>query len=230
MMNFKPSFILNTGDLVANGKDPAGWKAYDAITGDMRRQVPVYTARGNHDLGGPGYEERMSAPIASGNRLYYSFSQSNCHVIALDCFSPLEQGTAQYEWLVKDLKESQDKFQHIFVFFHEPPYSIGLHGSNLKLRDLLCPLFKRYGVRAVFTGHDHIYYRTIRDDIPYIVTGGGGAPLYPCDGAKAQPGDKWESVHNFVVVQVSGPRVTFTAIRSNGTILDQLTVRAHNHN
>jgi hypothetical protein len=39
-------------------------------------------------------------------------------------------------------------------------------------------LFKKYGVTAVFSGHDHGYYRTVRNGIPYFVSAGGGAAIY----------------------------------------------------
>src|SRR5207247_1297767 len=60
--------------------------------------------------------------------------------------------------------------------FHHPIYSSGKkHGSDLKLRGKLEPLFVRYGVNAVFSGHDHIYERTIpQQGIHYFVTGAGG--------------------------------------------------------
>jgi hypothetical protein len=48
----------------------------------------------------------------------------------------------------------------------------------LALRPLLDSLFQKHGVKLVFQGHDHLYYRTVRSGITYVVTGGGGAPLY----------------------------------------------------
>jgi hypothetical protein len=50
--------------------------------------------------------------------------------------------------------------------------------------------FVKYRPRAVFCGHDHLYYRTVRDNITYIVTGGGGAPPYrPENRQITLPGD-----------------------------------------
>src|SRR5579883_1260104 len=83
IMAQKPDFVIQTGDLVHRGSDAELWKIYDEITGAMRRQIPVYPARGNHDLGGPGYEERVTAPFTSGNKLWYSFEKGENHFIAL---------------------------------------------------------------------------------------------------------------------------------------------------
>jgi hypothetical protein len=45
-------------------------------------------------------------------------------------------------------------------------------------RDRLHQLFMKTGVKTVFAGDDHRYDRTERNNILYIITGGGGAPIY----------------------------------------------------
>ena len=39
-------------------------------------------------------------------------------------------------------------------------------------------LYDKYNVTAVFSGHDHIYYRTKRNNTSYIISAGAGAPIY----------------------------------------------------
>ncbi len=229
LLKQKPEFILQTGDLVHDGSNRSLWQIYDSITGEARKSVPFYPTRGNHDLGGPGYEARVTTPFTSGNKLYYSFDKGNCHFIclAVDEATAYAEGSAQYKWLRGDLENTRQTHPaHIFVFFHVPPYSIGSHGSDREVRRQLCPLFIRYGVDIVFNGHDHNYYRTRRDGVTYLVTGGGGAPLYPVNPKKgAIAGDRYESVNNAVVCDVNGAQVTITALRANGTILDHFTLR-----
>ena len=71
------------------------------------------------------------------------------------------------------------------VLFHHPVFSPGTgHGSTPGFRPGLPRMFRRWGVDLVLNGHDHIYalskpLRRIR----YVVTGGGGAPLYGCSPA-----------------------------------------------
>jgi hypothetical protein len=219
MMNFKPDLILLTGDLVPNGKDPESWKDYDAVTGDMRKEVSVYAARGSNDDGGSAFSQRLPSPVTGS--LFYSFDRAQCHFTAIDSSSSFSPGSAQYSWVENDLSNAARKNQQTFVFFCQPPYSIGSRGCDEECRKSLCPLFIQYHVRAVFNGRDRMYYRTIRDGIPYVVTGGGGAAQEPCLFSKALPDDRMESVHHFVVCQVTGPRLIITAVRDDGTILDQ---------
>lgn len=222
-----PAFVLQTGDLVKSSTDNGLWKIYDSITADMRAKMPVYPSRGNHDVGGTGYEDRVTAPFTSGNKLYYSFNQGNSHFVslAIDEFVPYDVGSEQYKWLEADLAAASPTARHIFVFFHVAPYSIGNHGSNLIVRRILCPLFEKYNVRAVFNGHDHIYYHTRRNGIHYIVTGGGGAPLYYPDPKKgAIEGDKWARAHNYVICDVKGDKVDVIVYRSDGTRIEHFAI------
>ena len=219
----KPDFVLQTGDLVHTGSNASLWKIYDEITGEMRKKLPVYPSRGNHDVGGPGYEERVTAPFTSGNKLYYSFDKGASHFIALavDESSRYDSKSPQYQWLTNDLAAAKGKAKHIFVFFHVAPYSVGSHGSDEDVQKVLCPLFTKYGVRTVFNGHDHLYYHTFRAGVTYVVAGGGGAPLYPVHEDRGMiPGDKAESVNNIVVVDVKGSQVEYEALRSDGSLIE----------
>lgn len=77
-------------------------------------------------------------------------------------------GSAQYEWLVQELRRAQQDSRFTFVMFHGAPYSSGIHARPpgiLPRHDILSaqpirsltPLFLRHGVDAVFNGHDEMY-------------------------------------------------------------------------
>jgi hypothetical protein len=64
-------------------------------------------------------------------------------------YSDVEPGSPQYRWLEQDLTRTDRKWK--FAYFHYPPYNASPHhGSNLRLRESLEPLFLRYRVSAVF--------------------------------------------------------------------------------
>ena len=95
------------------------------------------------------------------------------------------------------------------------------------MRRILCPVFKNYGVRVAFGGHDHNYYHTTRDGITYIVTGGGGAPLYPCNKERGViDGDKYLSCHHFLVCDVNGDSIRIQVIKVDGTELEHFSISA----
>jgi 3',5'-cyclic AMP phosphodiesterase CpdA len=82
-------------------------------------------------------------------------------------------GSEQYEWLVNQLEQAQETSKFTFVMFHAAPYSSGVHarspGEKKQGRDILSskplqsltPLFMRYGVDAVFSGHDEMYEHSV---------------------------------------------------------------------
>ena len=77
----------------------------------------------------------------------------------------------QYSWLEEKLKQAQKNSLFTFVMFHHIPYSSGPHGylpgvgsgfdnqSGAPTR-VLTPLLMKYGVDAVFCGHDEMWERS----------------------------------------------------------------------
>ena len=57
-----------------------------------------------------------------------------------------------------------------------PPYTCGGHSGNTHVVRDWVPLFERYGVQLVLSGHDHNYQRFApRNGVTYVVHGGGAA-------------------------------------------------------
>jgi len=219
MANHTPAFIINTGDLVAYGGAASYWDTFFSIISPHANHTPYYPVTGNHDLPPSSYLSSFSLP---GNERYYSFNWSNAHFIVLDSNLNLSNGSAQNTWLRGDLERSKSS-EWIFVAFHHPPYSSASHGSSVSLRNILNPIFTSYNVTAVFNGHDHDYeHAAPGNGIHYFVAGGGGAPLYA-------NGTSWftvysESAYHFLIVDVMDNITRFTAIRENGTVMEQFTV------
>jgi hypothetical protein len=230
VMSFHPGWALQTGDLVAWGNQAGQWKTFDEITGAMRREIPFYPARGNHDGSPPTYyEQRVEQQVLSGSKLYYSFEKGDLHFVSIDTEQEVGPQTAQGLWLADDLAKAQAAGLYIIPFFHKAIFSVGRHAIQndvLDLRKILHPLFLHYGVRFAIEGHDHIYYRTVRDGITYVVTGGGGAPLYGKEHPDIwQDGDVFESVNHICIVDEYADRLAVTAYRRDGTKVDEFDVR-----
>jgi hypothetical protein len=80
-------------------------------------------------------------------------------------------------------------------------------------------------VSIAFFGHDHNYQRNLQNGINYVISGGGGAPLY--DVAKPDPAtsQKAVSIENFVKVSVEGKVMKVRAMGLDGNVLDEFEVR-----
>lgn len=183
----RPAFILHVGDAVAKGGRDSDWDEYFKVIGEkswIGAAVPYYYALGNHEGNHANYYDYFELPRNNPEKTeqYYSFDYGDAHVICLNTETDFAPGSAQYSWLQGDLERSQSARWRI-VFFHRPPYSSSKHGSSMKARNAFAPLFERYGVRLVFSGHDHNYERSVPvNGVTYIVSGAGGAPLYSPKG------------------------------------------------
>jgi len=155
----------------------------------------------------------------------------NAHFVALDTNQDYSAGSAQYDWLVNDLQASTQPWK--LVFFHQPAYSSGSHGSTGAVQTYLVPIFETYGVDIVFNGDDHEYERTcpILDGacttlqgggVVYYVTGGGGASLY-------SPSGRWftaygASLYHFLQVEVNDCWLRVDPVRTNGNVFDSYEI------
>jgi hypothetical protein len=178
--------------------------------------VKFYASLGNHD----SREQRYYKPYNMEGKLYYSLKspEQDVRFFALDS-TYLDK--PQVEWLEKELSGSKEGWK--IPFFHHPPYSSGgRHGSDLRLRAAVEPLFIQHGVTVVFTGHDHFYERTRpQQGITYFVTGSAGK-LARGDLRNNSPlmASGFDTDQAFMVVNIDGDRLTFQAISRRGTIVD----------
>jgi hypothetical protein len=66
----------------------------------------------------------------------------------------------------------------------------------------------------------------LRNGIHYIVTGGGGAPLYPVDSPIPDITKKVESTEHFVKVSVNGKQARVEAVALDGHTIDTIDLDA----
>jgi acid phosphatase type 7 len=230
-----PDFLLGTGDLVDRGDREDQWQTFFDVERRVLRDNVIFPALGNHDRQGRGrtadnFRTYFSVPENSPDPgRYYAFSYGNARFLVLDSNSTSFALTDQTAWIESQLAEARQdaRVDHVFVVMHHPPFSISLHGGQRDLRERWTPLFEKYAVTAVFSGHDHCYERAEDDGVHYFVSGGGGAPLYP-RAPRPSPIDKaavqrFERVLHYLRVSIHGKQVDVAAIRADGTAIETTT-------
>src|SRR5262245_54986308 len=126
----------------------------------------------------------------------YAFAYGNTFFLALD--SNLAGDEKQFDWARAQLEGlDRKRFKNIFAFFHHPPFSSGPHGGarveapTAAIRAKYMPLFRKHRVAATLTGHEHLFEHWVeryqdsegrRYRMDHVLTGGGGAPIYPYTG------------------------------------------------
>jgi len=179
-------------------------------------KVKFYASLGNHDI-----REQPSYQLFNmGGKLYYSLKapQQSVRFYMLDSnyMSP-----EQVDWIKSELSSTNDDWK--IVAFHHPLYSSGgRHGSDVKLRQTLEPIFIENNVSVVLSGHDHFYERIKpQNGIIYFVCGGGGelavGDIRPNTGLTDKGYDR---ACTFMAVEIQGDRMYFNAIRADGGVVD----------
>jgi hypothetical protein len=104
---------------------------------------------------------------------------------------------------------------------HHSPWSSGKHGPNTKLVGAHVPeLLAVHKVDLVLAGHDHMYERGDGGLMKYIVTGGGGAPLYQPE-SRLPTARKLAASYHFLEVSTEGDALHVVAHRTDGTVIDR---------
>ncbi|HID56519.1 TPA: metallophosphoesterase family protein, partial [Candidatus Poribacteria bacterium] len=224
IIEHKPDLVLNTGDMVSDGRVSSQWDTFFDVAGELMRNLPYYPVLGNHERNAQNYYDLFHLPKGGGweEEQWYSFDYGNAHFICLD--SNFRFSADQTMWLGKDLARAAPKSEWIFVLFHHPPFSSGRHGGAAETMTGWIDLFEKYEVDIIFSGHDHTYERSFHNGIWYIVTGGGGAPLYPVNFNPNPHQVYAESAYHFCKLKIEGTGIYFEMIRADGSVGDSMTL------
>ncbi len=231
MTKQNPQLLIHTGDVAyQSGTFEEIQKNVLDIYGELFSQTKFYPTLGNHDYrtnNGNPLIETFNPP---GKERYYRFNFNDTLFISLDTNDSLDQNSDKMiDWLDTTLSTEFAKYQWVIIYFHHPPYSTGKHGSDMRVQKKLVPVFEKHEVDIVFSGHEHNYQRSCKilagtcviDGPLYIITGGGGAPLYsigePSWFTKTQ-----YSRHHFVKVEISECSLKLKAIDIKSRIFDSI--------
>ncbi|MEC8623575.1 MAG: metallophosphoesterase [Bdellovibrionota bacterium] len=218
-------FIIHGGDFVRTGGSQRMWKNYFSMRKD-HSDIPLIPVIGNHEY----YEDFQEKPLSSNYKKYMSNSSNSAKGYSLlslphfnlirlnsnfDRQNPKEQ-EEQLNWLRKVLAESKENNKKIIVSFHHSPFTSVTSPSNYhvkRLRNQFVPLFEEYSenVLLVLTGHNHLYERSIKNNVHYLVSG-------PAGGIRALPFRK-----NPYSVFKKPLRSTFTYFSIKNKVLDLRT-------
>jgi hypothetical protein len=238
----KPLFVINTGDLVANGDNITDWEHFFDINKELIKNVPYYTVLGNHERNSENYFNFFDMP---GNGSYYFFTVGDALFIVLDMEGE-NHDTPQYlddkgkekfwtniekdyfdrekQWL-KNVLELNNSAGYIFVFFHPTWYSVKKSrvAEAAFMRKYWGDIFERHNVTAVLNGHDHYYHHAAHGGTHYIVTAGGGAPLYNIDAIQPET-IKALKIEHHMRIDVGQKEAVMKAIDINGNIIEEIKV------
>jgi hypothetical protein len=214
--------LFSLGDLVNRGYDDAQWQQALEMLSRYAGTVPSAFVPGNHDTMFGGlklFQEYLNPPQAGGPALWKRIDSGRVHFLLLDVEWLNEGGQAQLDWLEKQLAGLPAGDWPI-VMSHGVYYTSGIREHGYPRWDqadniaAFTPLFEKYHVPLVFSGHNHHMEVLRRSGVTYVVGGPfGGEP----DGARdfASPASVWYEYGNYgyveAVIDGDTARVTFRA-------------------
>jgi Calcineurin-like phosphoesterase len=187
----------------------------------LKERVSFHAVLGNHDVQ-EGRQDQCQYPLFNMGGRNYSTVKQGDGLLELFMLDSTDCDAAQIGWVEQQLKGSTARWK--LAVLHHPLYSSGKkHGSDLNLRRKLEPLFVRYGVNAVFSGHDHIYERTVpQQGIHYFVTGAGGDTRRGGVDLKSPfRAASFDEDNHFMLLEAEHNQISFQAISETGTIIDR---------
>ena len=198
------AMVVNTGDLVKDGRRPVHWERFLRIWRPLYEKVPYFAIAGNHErtddsLGIANWRTATGLPV-TGNLLHYCFDSADGWVrfIALDSNPMTDEAklwsrddeiaatNEQFNWMSARLKEHHGP---AFVMMHHPPFSVGFHRMEWQAdsvlynrREFMVNALRDAGLAVLAASHEHNYQRALLTTgdavLVCLVSGGAGSPLH----------------------------------------------------
>ena len=213
---FPYEFVIMLGDNLYYGSGEKDYqKKFEAPYKRLLDSgLKFYATLGNHD----NTNEKFYKPFNMNGERFYTFRpKPGVRFFALDSNY---MDKSQTDWLEKELAASGSDWK--IAFFHHPLYSSGgTHGSDTKLREQLEPVFLKYGVDAVFSGHEHFYERIKPQKGIYYFVSGGAGKVRKGDVEKTDLTAKaFDTGYHFMLVELAKDSLNFQVLTDQGKIVD----------
>ena len=217
---FPYEFVITVGDNIYDGDAPSDYERKFALPYKslLDAGIKFYATLGNHDKP----NQRFYKPFNMNGQQYYTHKKGNVRFFALDTNY---MNPEQLAWLEKELQNAGSEW--LICYFHHALYSSArFHGSATELRLVLEPLFVKYGVQVVFSGHDHVYERVKpQNGIQYFTEGASGSLRAGNLKKTALTEIGYDRDRSFMLVEVSGDELHFQTISRTGLTVDSGMVR-----
>lgn len=213
---FPFEFVLMMGDNLYGSETPKDFenKFSDVYKKLLDDKIKFYATLGNHDLPIQINYEKFNM----NGKEYYRFKKGN---VAFYSLNSNYMDKRQVKWLEDELTKDTSDWK--ICFFHHPPYSSAKkHGSDTQLREIIEPIFLKYGVNVVLAGHEHVYERIKPQKGIYYFVSGAAGQLRIGDVRSQSPltEKSFDQDMHFMLFEVVGDKLYFQAISRTGETID----------
>jgi 3',5'-cyclic AMP phosphodiesterase CpdA len=212
---FPFDLVIMLGDNMYGGQRPADFvkKFEQPYANLLSAGVKFQASLGNHDRP----ENAFYKPFNMNGQRYYSYVRKNVRFLALDS---TQMDPKQVQWIESTLRDAREDWK--IPYFHHPLYSnANRHGASVDLRVILEPLFIKYGVNVVFSGHDHVYERVKpQKGIFYFVSGSAGELRKGNMRPTGETAAFFDQDQSFMLVEIADSTLNFQVVSRTGKTVD----------
>lgn len=179
--------------------------------------VKLLAILGNHDVmngNGPKQVKVLGMPGE-----WWSYTDQDVLFVGLN--SNEVHNPRQLAFLRRTLASSDATWK--IVALHHPPYSAGYQGSSVDARNTFGPIFERYGVQLVLSGHDHDYQRSKPiNGVTYVVSGAASGTRRTGDASFTAESFSW---HHFLDLAIYPDHLVGRAVNQDRRVADRFELQ-----
>ena len=229
------AFYTIAGDLVGDGLYRDQWDELFENSKEVICKKPLMNVPGNHDnrlgLGAKMYRDMFSYPANGPDGVpkeqTYSFTYKNTLFLMLDATSPVKQQT---RWIEEQLANTTATWK--IAVLHFPPYN--WKEPYLNIQEEWIPVFDKYHVIMVFSGHFHYYMRSkpmkagqvvdsYNNGTAYIISlgiPGRNEEISDEPYAAVREQDCWLYQH----IRIDGNQLFYRSVNFDGEVIDEFEI------
>eukprot|EP00475_Leptophrys_vorax_P009341 TRINITY_DN16195_c0_g1_i1.p1 TRINITY_DN16195_c0_g1~~TRINITY_DN16195_c0_g1_i1.p1 ORF type:complete len:603 (-),score=155.47 TRINITY_DN16195_c0_g1_i1:741-2402(-) len=242
------SLIAHVGDVVQTNTNLKEWKTYwmgPWSEKSVGQQIPIVVARGNHDGNHPYAYSYIGNPSPTSSWFAFSVFDSRGSPETATRFVVLDSNwesadevgirMKQTKWLEHEL--SSLEFQTAgckIVLIHVGPFieywelDVYSHENSMWgdfIREHWVPLFEKYKVDLVVSGHSHVYQRGSRNGVAYLILGGGGGKLDRERAVNLGMFHKTVIEHHYGVFEMNNGDFQLTVYGDRDEVIDSFQIK-----
>lgn len=219
-------FLTFAGDLVGDGTNDPAWGELFGRGSWLYGMIPMLPSPGNHEYYKDSHGNNVvtkhwraqftlpeNGPEGLAEYTYYTDYQG----LRMISLNSSEKQAEQAVWLDKVLSANPNRWT--IAIFHHPIFATARGRNQEELRKAWQPVFDKYKVDLVFTGHDHTYARSGVVQSTVYVNSVSGSKMY---GLESKP---WmvraaQDTQLFQVISIDGDKLSYESRTATGSLYD----------
>ncbi len=235
---FPLSLIVNAGDIVQHGGQEAEWLNYFSTANVYLAGSYLMAAVGNHEYYDSPSQDKAPPQFLkymrnnqSSELGYMQLDLGRINLLMLNSnfdFMSDAKIKEQWDWLESKLATAEKANKPSIVVMHHSPYSSSLEYVReipTRLRNELVPILEKHkNVKMMISGHLHMYERSVKDGLTYLIAGPSGGINNVVTYKNPYMVFVKSFITTFSVFTITQDKIDVTTYTGNKEVIDQFSV------